>query len=264
LCFVGYLLVVTFVCLFLLSKLVMKNSIYRFRGLLLIVGIIIPIVYYLNELVTGGPMPYFESTIIAYSITSFIYAYTFIPMKESEITFVSKENILDQMEELVIIIDSKNSIIDINESGKKIFNFPRNYKRMNILKVLPELEGATDYKNKEITLRNKTDSVFEVNLTPIKGINDEITAKILVFRDITERKNVQNQLERNIIHFAHIIDQIRNPMSIIYSHIDLEVQDQKQKQKLLNQANRIEEVLNLLEKGWLDTDETRKFIEKYF
>jgi PAS domain S-box-containing protein len=94
--------------------------------------------------------------------------------------------------------------------------------------------------------------------------NDE---KIIGYRgiaeDVTLLNKSQKQLGENLEYFAHLVDHIRNPLTIICGFTQVEIENEKTKKRFLKQIGRIEEIIKQLDQGWMDTEDTRKFMKKY-
>ncbi|NPV50234.1 MAG: PAS domain S-box protein [Candidatus Methanofastidiosum sp.] len=100
-------------------------------------------------------------------------------------------------------------------------------------------------------------------ISPVRNEKGEITNYIKVSEDITMKKKVKKQIDENIEYFAHLIDHIRNPLAILSGFIQVKVEEGETKERLLRQVDRIEEIIKMLDKGWMDTEDTKKFLKKY-
>ncbi|MDD1685900.1 PAS domain-containing protein [Methanoregula sp.] len=89
------------------------------------------------------------------------------------------------------------------------------------------------------------------------------------FIDITDRKQMEadkrqalQQIEKNIEQFAILGDNIRNPLAVIVglaSLYDGDVSD-----RILMQAKEIDLIVTRLDKGWIESENVRNFIRKYY
>jgi len=86
---------------------------------------------------------------------------------------------------------------------------------------------------------------------------------ITIVSDITKSKKSQTQLDENLEYFAHLVDHIRNPLAIMSGFIQVEVEKEETKERLMRQIERIEELIKQLEQGWIDTEDTRRFLRGY-
>jgi PAS domain S-box-containing protein len=77
------------------------------------------------------------------------------------------------------------------------------------------------------------------------------------------RRRAYKQIEHNIEQFAILVDHIRNPLAAIYSLAELRVRDPDVAERIIEQVRRIDEIIGRLDKGWLESEEIRKFLKKY-
>jgi PAS domain S-box-containing protein len=91
--------------------------------------------------------------------------------------------------------------------------------------------------------------------------------KIIGYRgiaeDVTLINRSQKQLGENLEYFAHLVDHIRNPLAILSGFTQVEIENEKTKDRLMRQIDRIEEIIKQLDQGWMDTEDTRKFMKRY-
>lgn len=79
------------------------------------------------------------------------------------------------------------------------------------------------------------------------------------------RKNLLEQLKRNINDFSILIDRIRNPLAVVYGHCEM-IDHIESKEALATivkeRIDRINEMLKQLEKQWIESEELLKSLEK--
>jgi len=126
--------------------------------------------------------------------------------------------------------------------------------------------GHKENKMVEIETRwkRKNGSVFDCHLrsSPLDPLNPE-NGHIITIMDITDRKKAQTQLEENIHYIAFLIDNIRNPLSIISGYAELKIEDERMNKRILNQVDRIEDLIEGLDKGWIDSEDTKEFLRSF-
>ena len=99
--------------------------------------------------------------------------------------------------------------------------------------------------------------------------NGLVTEYQSVGRDTTERKEIEKiqketyeQIENNLRQFAVLNDHIRNPLTVIMMLV--EMGECSNKEKILKQALEIDRIINLLDRGWLESEKIRTFLKKYY
>ncbi len=75
------------------------------------------------------------------------------------------------------------------------------------------------------------------------------------------RSRAYEQVEKNIEDFAMLIDEIRNPISVIMHNA---VQDTNcHPQQIVEQVKRIEHIVSQLEEGWMRSEHVRDFLDRH-
>lgn len=91
--------------------------------------------------------------------------------------------------------------------------------------------------------------------------------KIIGYRgigeDVTFLYRSKKQLEENLEYFAHLVDHIRNPLAILSGFVQVQVENPETVERVQRQVDRIEEIIKQLDQGWMDTEDTRRFLKKY-
>jgi PAS domain S-box-containing protein len=91
---------------------------------------------------------------------------------------------------------------------------------------------------------------------------------ISISRDVSERRALEDlrrkaskQLEENILQFATLGDRIRNNLGVIVGIAGL--LDSEQGRRIVEQAERIDQTIDQLDRGFLESDLVRRYLKKY-
>ena len=111
---------------------------------------------------------------------------------------------------------------------------------------------------------------YDSLLIPMKGKDNLVNAVIVVCRDITDRVRFEEklrekgirQIEKNNEKFQALNDQIRNPLQVIKSLIELE--DAPFQEKILEQVEIIDSIVACLDEGWLESEKVRRFLIEHY
>ncbi|MCU0629580.1 MAG: PAS domain-containing protein [Methanoregulaceae archaeon] len=111
---------------------------------------------------------------------------------------------------------------------------------------------------------------YETLLIPMKSKNNLVNAVIVVSRDITDRVRFEEklrekgirQIEKNNEQFQILNDQIRNPLQVIKSIIELE--ENPYQEKVLEQVAIIDSIVTRLDEGWLESEKVRRFLIEHY
>ncbi len=94
-------------------------------------------------------------------------------------------------------------------------------------------------------------------------------AFVAIVRDISEREEVEHlkmeafrQIESNLEQFAILNDTIRNPLQAIVGVADM-IEDPLA-QKIISYARMIDEIVNKIDRGYIDSEKIHDFLRKYY
>jgi PAS domain S-box-containing protein len=118
---------------------------------------------------------------------------------------VAHEAILDSMSEAIFVLDKQNRIVDANPKARSLFgtNLPHTI-GLPIEKKWaewPAVEKALDSGNRvanDVTLGNDGNQrVCELESSPIRGLIGNEPYRLIILRDVTERKQMENALQES-------------------------------------------------------------------
>jgi len=187
--------------------------------------------------------------------------------------------ILDTVGDIILYVDKYGKILDINKRVEIKLGYNKeellgkSFMDIGILdvKYVPILakmfrQGIIDNSRGKIELELKHKDGNHITVEANNKFilqHGEVIGAVTAFRDITERKKALDQIENNIENFAHLIDHIRNPLSILSTFNQIKIEDPEIKQTISRQVERIDGIIKQLDEGWMDTEETRKFLKDY-
>ena len=150
----------------------------------------------------------------------------------------------------------------VGKSPRFLYESDEEYERVGSILYRPPRESEVIEIETKYRIKNGNVRDVYIRTSPL-DIEDLSKGYINIVMDITESNKAQNQLEQNLEYFAHLVDHIRNPLAIISGFTQIEVENEKTKDRLMRQIDRIEELIKQLDQGWMDTEDTRRFLKKY-
>ncbi|KYC51920.1 MAG: Bacterioopsin transcriptional activator [Candidatus Methanofastidiosum methylothiophilum] len=190
--------------------------------------------------------------------------------------------LVENANSIIAKFDKEGKILSINEFGLKLFG----YKEEELLgktwveTILPKVDTTGKILESLATdIVNDVDK-YSVNLNenikkngervwiywtnkPIRNENGDIEGILSVGTDVTDKIIADKQMEQNVEYFAHLVDHIRNPLAILSGFVQVKVDDEETRDRVLRQVDRIEDIIKQLDRGWMDTEDTRKFLKKH-
>lgn len=189
---------------------------------------------------------------------------------------------LNHMRDLMIWCRSDGTIIDTNSAVTNLLGFSQSeLSSMNIMdiictdcnvslkefgeKVLAQSrEGSFE---KELRAKDQTRIIVEIYMSSFKYHGHNLY--LLCARDIRAKKTDEalikqafTQIEKNIEYFSILNDQIRNPLTILLTlSSDL---DKDQFNEFEKHIHKIDEIVDKLDKGLVESEKVRSFLRKHY
>jgi len=193
---------------------------------------------------------------------------------------IEKNTILEFVPEIVFYITNDDRIKWISRSfytetglaegdivGKKISETAEllfHSEQMDIFYNEIKVSKTIDFE-----IRSLKGKYWRVLSNPSKDEGGNISGYVLLAIDITNTKRDERmkrrsyeQLESNINQFAAVVDNIRNPLSSIVLLTEI-YENAETAGKVLEQCDEIEEVISILDEGWVKSEDVRNFLKKH-
>ena len=187
---------------------------------------------------------------------------------------------IDQSHDMMIWLDKTGKIRDVSGSVLSVLGYsPADIESVYMSAIDPkftidsglEVSGwehlvPVRYETEFITKSGKA-LMVEVSLISYEYADE--TMILLSARDISERKMMEElkkkaftQIDKNIEQFAILNDQIRNPLTLLM--IYAEEMENPDEEKILEQITRIDQLVDKLDKGLLESEKVRGFLRRYY
>jgi PAS domain S-box-containing protein len=202
--------------------------------------------------------------------------------KHAELALLIKDHAISSSINAIAILDLDFRITYTNQSMLRLMEYHHENEFMgrsagdlvNSSQQFDEIRGALTADGSwfgELVLLKFDKSPFYVLLW-MNMVRDDTGTPICIlasFIDITDRKQMEaakrkalEQIEKNIEQFAILGDHIRNPLAVIVglsSMVPGDVTD-----KIILQAKEIDRIITQLDMGWIESENVRGFIKKYY
>jgi PAS domain S-box-containing protein len=199
------------------------------------------------------------------------------------------ENIFRTTRDGIVVTDTTGKIIRINDSVERLFGFTKHEMLgKDLSEIMPEgkeyrevgknfskeLKSKGFFDISETYFRKKSGEIapFECNISLVKNSEDQVTAAVAMLRDITERKEMEQQFLRaeklssigelagGVAHdFNNVLAAILGRAQLLMRTIE-KAKENKDIEKLFKEIN---ESLKIIERASLDGADTVKRIMKF-
>ena len=194
----GYSLIIfIFINLWMASR--KGSDITRRQARILMLALLFPLAVNLLYHEGVGGVEGVDWTSITFSVTGLLFLYALYGIRLLDIVPIARDKLMSNLGDGMIVLDMQNRVIDINRVAAHVFNIPMVGENLvqrvplarSFLESSPEQEIRT-----EITVGDTDKRYFDVLVSPLLDGKEMVIGRLLVFRDITERRQIRITLER--------------------------------------------------------------------
>jgi signal transduction histidine kinase len=213
-----------------------RSTLHTGQATALLVGIV-PQVVFNSLLFLGLVSPTWNLTAALFSVTAIGFAVAVFRYRLLAVAPVGRKQLVDLMSDPVVMVDSDGRVVDTNPAVRELVDIKGDWHGMSARELFAPLPGSVDRllspddDHLEIELGDST-QVYDVRTSPIRAQGGGHAGQIIVFRDITDQKTYQRELEEatqqleqqneKLDQFVGIVSHdLRNPLSIVRGRLDL-------------------------------------------
>jgi len=177
---------------------------------------------------------------LTFGISGAIFAFSILRIRFMDLIPIARDRLIENMSDGVLVLDDQNRIVDINPAMQSFLNDRHSYLGENayeafkewIDKTQPILDGTET--RTELRIPNDPSRYLDLRVTSLYDNKQRLNGKLLVFRDITARKQVEKKLRQaNERLQSHLIEigmlqsqlreqAIRDPLTELFNRRYLE------------------------------------------
>jgi len=220
----------------LIWRFIQSRLVYRRQMLYLIGAVTIPffmnIVYQINP----GLIPFFsvpvDLTPLFFNVTAILLVASIFGLSLFDLVPIARDTVMEHIPEMVFVVDAHDRVVDANLMAQKWLGKPINeisgQDPVEVFRGWPQLLNRfffTEFSREEIEIPGTPTHTLEIVITPIYNRLKTLEGRVIVARDITDRKalenkltevniSLQNQLNENELLRAKLLEQaIHDPLT---------------------------------------------------
>jgi diguanylate cyclase (GGDEF)-like protein/PAS domain S-box-containing protein len=177
------------------------NSFFKKQYQLILYGSIIPLVLSIYTQTRFIALSDLDLAPVSFGISGIVYAYAMLRHQFMELIPVARGRLIENMSDGVLVIDEQGRIIDINPAMQNFLdNVPDFYIGKNVSETLNMWTEDTDKLMSELETHTELSHpgnpsrTMDLRVTPLYDDDHLLNGRLIVFRDITKRKEVEKDL----------------------------------------------------------------------
>ena len=179
------------------------NQFFRRQYLIILIGSVIPFAASLFTQARYEELADLDMAPMSFSVMSILYAYAVFRHQFMDLLPVARGRLIENMGDGVLVVDGIGRIVDINPAMKSFLDEePVALIGRNISEVLNLWSHDVDQllegfeTRTELKFRGKPTRYLDLRITPLYNDDNVMNGRLIVFRDVTDRKIVEQNLRR--------------------------------------------------------------------
>ncbi|MGA9139581.1 MAG: histidine kinase N-terminal 7TM domain-containing protein [Methanocella sp.] len=184
----------------LIRALIPSYRIYRSRVILLLIGASIPWLVNVLYLADQVPLPGLDLTLLAFTITGMLYAWTLFRHQLFDLVPVARETLISSMTDGVIVLDTRDTVVEINPAAQRLIGTGTAGQHLETLlagrtEMLRYCQGGREVSAK-IPLTGQDGCCWlDLRISPLHDSHGQLTGRLVVLRDISENVAYEDKLK---------------------------------------------------------------------
>ncbi len=180
-----------------------KSKQYILQSMTIVIGVFIPILTKILSLVVFALVLNLEPPLVSFAITGVLLVYSIYHFKLLDIIPIARDDVIESMSDGWMVLDLNNRIVDLNPAAEALVNVSREQAfgkpAEDILQNWPKLDQEPSVREAEIkgSVRLQGELRYlSVRILPLIRLPEQLMGKVVLWRDITERRMSDNARQR--------------------------------------------------------------------
>ena len=193
-------------------------QIYRRQGILILVGVGIPLVANFWYVLGMSPLPGLDVTPVAFAFSGLAYAWSMYRYRLLDLVPVARDLLIETLDEGVLVLDRQGRVVDLNPAAGRLTGLDERALGQPVWQVFPPWANLSagsedeDFVRSEALLEGYSQCYIEAEIKKLHSNQGKHIGRLVVLRDISERKRIEKMRDDLINTLVH---DLRNPLGSV-------------------------------------------------
>jgi PAS domain S-box-containing protein len=201
----------------LMASLARSLHLYRQQAVALLVAVLLPWVGNVMYVFGLGPLRNLDLTPLAFSLTGLSIAWGLFRYRLFDLIPVARNKLVDIMGDGMIVLDVRNRILDMNPAiqsamgilAKQAVGQPADRLFSSWPEMVDRFLNADQTRGEFNLNRDKATTTYDVRVTPLSDRKDRPVGRLILLRDITDKKLQEQNQEKLIVELREALAQVK-------------------------------------------------------
>ena len=229
--------IILFSCGLLIRSYQTANSLFKRQYMMVLLGSIIPFILSIYTQIKNSAFDSLDFAPISFGISGIIYAYAIFRHQFLDLIPIARGRLIENMSDGVLVLDIQGRIVDINPAMEYFLEEPpASFIGRNVSEALNIWNDSTEHlftglgTRTELRLPHNTTRYLDLRVTPLYDDDQHLSGRLVIFRDVTDRKEVEKDLR-------HAMDRLQTQL-IEIGLLQSQLREQAIRDALTNLFNR--------------------------
>ncbi|HSG45876.1 MAG TPA: histidine kinase N-terminal 7TM domain-containing protein, partial [Anaerolineales bacterium] len=213
------------------------NSFFKRQYMMILLGSIIPFALSIYTQTKDLAFKNLDLAPLSFGVSGVIYAYAILRHQFMDLVPVARDRLIENMSDGVLVLDVQGRIVDINPAMENFLEAPpSSFLGKKVSDAFNIWNDSTEHlltgldTRTELRLPNKASRYLDLRVTPLYDDDQNLSGRLIIFRDITDRKEVEKDLR-------HAMDRLQTQL-IEIGLLQSQLREQAIRDALTNLFNR--------------------------